>query len=131
MKNAQTGLLSLAKLMKARGIKHLIVSPGSRNAPVVSLFCNDPFFECPVIVDERSAAFFALGMALSLQKPVAIVCTSGSAALNYAPAVAEAYYQKVPLLVLTADRPVEWIDQGDGQTIRQKEVFKNYVKASF
>lgn len=131
MENAKTGLLSLAKLMKARGIKHLIVSPGSRNAPVVSVFCNDPFFECLVIVDERSAAFFALGMALSLQKPVAVVCTSGSAALNYAPAVAEAFYQKVPLLVLTADRPVEWIDQGDGQTIRQKEVFKNYVKASF
>lgn len=131
MENLKTGLLSLAKLMKARGIKHLIVSPGSRNAPVVNVFCNDPFFECLVIVDERSAAFFALGMALNLQKPVAIVCTSGSAALNYAPAVAEAFYQKVPLLVLTADRPVEWIDQGDGQTIRQKEVFKNYIKASF
>ncbi len=131
METDKPGLLSLAKLLKARGIKHLVVSPGSRNAPVVSVFCNDPFFNCLVIVDERSAAYFALGMALSLQKPVAIVCTSGSAALNYAPAVAEAFYQKVPLLVLTADRPVEWIDQGDGQTIRQKEVFKNYVKASY
>ena len=127
----KSGLLNLARLMKIRGIKHLIVSPGSRNAPVVSVFCNDPFFECLVIVDERSAAFFALGMALKLQKPVAIVCTSGSAALNYAPAVAEAYYQQLPLIILTADRPVEWIDQGDGQTIRQKEVFRNYVKASF
>jgi 2-succinyl-5-enolpyruvyl-6-hydroxy-3-cyclohexene-1-carboxylate synthase len=131
METDKPGLLSLAKLMKARGIKHLVVSPGSRNAPVVSVFCNDPFFDCLVIVDERSAAFFALGMALSLQQAVAIVCTSGSAALNYAPAVAEAFYQKVPLIVLTADRPVEWIDQGDGQTIRQKEVFRNYVKASF
>ncbi len=81
------------------------------------------FFECLVVVDERSAAFFALGMTLKLQKPVAIVCTSGSAALNYAPAVAEAFYQQLPLIVLTADRPVEWIDQGDGQTIRQKDVF--------
>jgi len=127
----KSGLLALAKLMKIRGIKHLIVSPGSRNAPVVSVFCDDPFFECLVIVDERSAAFFALGMALKLQTPVAIVCTSGSAALNYAPAIAEAFYQRLPLIVLTADRPVEWIDQGDGQTIRQKEVFRNYVKASF
>ena len=130
METEKTGLLSLARLMKDHGIKHLIVSPGSRNAPIVSVFCNDPFFNCLVIVDERSAAFFAFGMALSLQKPVAIVCTSGSAALNYAPAIAEAYYQKVPLLVLTADRPVEWIDQGDGQTIRQKDVFRNYIKAS-
>ena len=127
----KSGLLNLARLMKTRGIQHLVVSPGSRNAPVVSIFCNDPFFECSVIVDERSAAFFALGMAMKLQKPVAIVCTSGSAALNYAPAVAEAFYQQLPLIVLTADRPVEWIDQGDGQTIRQKEVFRNYVKASF
>lgn len=131
METGKTGLLNLARLMKSRGIKHLIISPGSRNAPVVTVFCSDPFFNCLVIVDERSAAFFALGMALSLQKPIAIVCTSGSAALNYAPAVAEAFYQKVPLLVLTADRPVEWIDQGDGQTIRQKDVFKNYVKASY
>lgn len=129
--NDKSGLLNLARLMKIRGIKHLVVSPGSRNAPVVSVFCNDPFFECLVVVDERSAAFFALGMTLKLQKPVAIVCTSGSAALNYAPAVAEAFYQQLPLIVLTADRPVEWIDQGDGQTIRQKDVFRNYVKASF
>ncbi|MDA3942126.1 MAG: 2-succinyl-5-enolpyruvyl-6-hydroxy-3-cyclohexene-1-carboxylic-acid synthase [Bacteroidetes bacterium] len=129
--NDKSGLLNLARLMKKRGIKHLIISPGSRNAPVVSVFCNDPFFECLVIVDERSAAFFALGIAMKLQKPAAIVCTSGSAALNYAPAVAEAYYQHVPLIILTADRPVEWIDQGDGQTIRQKEVFRNYVKASY
>ncbi len=126
----KTGLLHLAEIMAMRGIKYLIVSPGSRNAPIVSVFCKHPAFKCLTIVDERSAAFFALGMAQQLGQTVAIACTSGSAALNYAPAVAEAYYQKIPLLVLTADRPVEWIDQGDGQTIRQQNVFANYIKKS-
>ena len=126
----KSGLYHLAELMKANGIHHLVVSPGSRNAPVITVFCNDPGFQCISIVDERSAAFFAMGMALALNEPVAIVCTSGSAALNYAPAIAEAYYQHVPLLVLTADRPVEWIDQADGQTIRQRDVFAGYVRKS-
>lgn len=126
----KSGLFHLARLMKAHNIRHLVVSPGSRNAPVISVFCNDPFFNCVSIVDERSAAFFAMGMALALGSPVAIVCTSGSAALNYAPAIAEAYYQHLPLLVLTADRPVEWVDQADGQTIRQRDVFANFVRKS-
>ena len=86
---------------------------------------------CLSVVDERSAAFFALGMAQQLQQPVAIACTSGSAPLNFAPAIAEAYYQEIPLLVLTADRPVEFIDQGDGQTIRQNKLFANYIRQSF
>ncbi len=126
----KTGLLHLAEIMAERGIKNLVVSPGSRNAPIVTVFCSRPDMECITIVDERSAAFFALGMAQQLGKPVAIACTSGSAALNYAPAIVEAYYQKIPLVVLTADRPVEWIDQGDGQTIRQNRVFENYIKKS-
>lgn len=130
MLHDKTGLLHLAALMKKRGIEHLIVSPGSRNAPVVSVFCNDPDFKCQTIVDERSAAFFALGMAQQLGKAVAVVCTSGTAALNYAPAIAEAFYLQVPLIVLTADRPVEWIDQGDGQTIRQRSVFDAHVRKS-
>ncbi len=94
----------------------------------MSVFCKHPAFKCLTIVDERSAAFFALGMAQQTGQTVAIACTSGSASLNYAPAIAEAYYQKIPLLVLTADRPVEWIDQGDGQTIRQQNVYANYIK---
>jgi 2-succinyl-5-enolpyruvyl-6-hydroxy-3-cyclohexene-1-carboxylate synthase len=126
----KTGLLHLAEIMAMRGIKYLIVSPGSRNAPIVSVFCKHHDFKCLTIVDERSAAFFALGMAQQLGHTVAIACTSGSAALNYAPAVAEAFYQKIPLLVLTADRPIAWIDQGDGQTIRQQDVFANYIKKS-
>lgn len=126
----KTGLLHLANMLADAGIQHLVVSPGSRNAPIVNVFCGSNLFTCHTIVDERSAAFFALGMALKLQKPVAIACTSGTAALNYAPAIAEAYYQRIPLIVLTADRPVEWIDQGDGQTIRQYDLFKAHVRES-
>ena len=82
------------------------------------------------MVDERSAGFFALGIAQQTRKPVALVCTSGSALLNYAPALSEAYYQHIPLVVISADRPMEWIDQGDGQTIRQVGALDNVVKYS-
>lgn len=130
MLHDRMGLEYLAELMQRRGIRHLIISPGSRNAPIIDAFCQRRDFRCKAIVDERSAAFFALGMAQQLQQPVAIACTSGTAVLNFAPAIAEAYYQRVPLLVLTADRPAEFIDQGDGQTIRQQNVYANYVKKS-
>ena len=83
------------------------------------------------IPDERSAAFFALGMAQYTDLPTAIICTSGTAGLNYAPALAEAYYQGIPLLAITADRPTEYVDQEDGQTINQQNIFDNFVKASF
>ncbi len=121
----------LADLFVKKGLEHIVISPGSRNAPIVIGFANKPEVEALSIVDERSAAFFALGMAQQSGKAVAIACTSGSAALNYAPAIAEAYYQKIPLLVLTADRPPHMVDKGDGQTIRQKDVYANYVKKSF
>ncbi len=130
MLDNKTGLLHLAAIMKARGIRHIIVSPGSRNAPIITVFCKSNDFECLTIVDERSAAYFAIGMIQQLQKPVAIVCTSGTAVLNYAPAIAEAYYLQLPLIVLTADRPPEWIDQGDGQTIRQQYVFDRHIRKS-
>src|SRR5690606_9426193 len=81
--------------------------------------------------DERSAAFVALGMAQQLSKSVVLICTSGTAALNFAPAIAEAFYQRVPLLIVTADRPIEWIDQGEGQSIRQRNVFQNFIKGSY
>ncbi len=110
------------------GMKHVVCSPGSRNAPFVIAFDEHPEITCYVIHDERSAAFFALGLAQMIDEPVGIVCTSGSAALNYYPAVAEAYYQCIPLVVITADRPVEWVDQGDGQTIVQKDVYKNHIR---
>ncbi|TKG93551.1 2-succinyl-5-enolpyruvyl-6-hydroxy-3-cyclohexene-1-carboxylic-acid synthase [Puteibacter caeruleilacunae] len=121
----------LASLLLKNGIVDIVISPGSRNAPLINTFTAIPEFNCLNIVDERSAGFFALGMALERRKPVVLVCTSGSASLNYAPAIVEAYYQKVPLLVVTADRPPEWIDQGDGQTIRQSGIYSNFIKESY
>jgi len=112
---------------KAKGIQNIVISPGSRNAPLIIGFSEDPFFKCFSIVDERSAAFFALGIAQNQREPVAVVCTSGSALLNYYPAVAEAFYSDVPLVVISADRPVYKIDVGDGQTIRQDNVFHRHI----
>ena len=120
----------LVDLCLESGIKDVVISPGSRNAPLILSFSAIEDFKCFNIVDERSAAFFALGMAQQSGKAVALVCTSGTAVLNYAPAIAEAYYQGVPLLVITADRPGEWIDQADGQTIRQHGIYSNYIKYS-
>ena len=114
----------------AHGMLNVVCSPGSRNAPLVIAFDEHPSIICKVIHDERSAAFFALGMAQQLCQPVGIVCTSGSAALNYYPAVSEAFYQCIPLVVISADRPNEWVDQGDGQTIRQKNIFESHVRYS-
>ena len=121
----------LASILIEKGIHDIVFSPGSRNAPLINTFTAIAQFRCLNIVDERSAGFFALGMAVAMQKPVVIVCTSGSAVLNYSPAVVEAYYQKVPLLILTADRPPEWIDQGDGQTIRQRNIYSNFIRSSY
>ncbi len=121
----------LAELFVKKGLSDIIISPGSRNAPIMIAFTGKPGVRALSIVDERSAAFFALGMAQQTGKTVAVACTSGSAALNYAPAMAEAYYRKVPLLVLTADRPPELIDRGYGQTIRQRDVYRNYIKTGF
>src|SRR5210317_881621 len=100
------------------GIESVVISPGSRNAPLTLAFVNHPKVSALSIVDERCAAFFALGMAQQTQRPVALLCTSGSALLNYYPAVAEAYYSKIPLVIISADRPRHRIDIGDGQTIR-------------
>lgn len=121
----------LVEICAHKGIKHVVISSGSRNAPLIISFNRHPNFICHTAVDERCAAFFALGLAQQLKQPVAICCTSGSAALNYSPGIVEAYYQKIPLLVLTADRPPEWIDQMDGQTIRQSKIYSNYIKGSF
>lgn len=117
---------SIIQICQAKGIKNIIISPGSRNAPLTLGFVNNPEFKCYSIADERSAAFFAIGIAKQIQKPVAVVCTSGSALLNYYPAFAEAFYSQIPLIVISADRPQSKIDIGDGQTIRQENVFKNH-----
>nr|WP_159779531.1 2-succinyl-5-enolpyruvyl-6-hydroxy-3-cyclohexene-1-carboxylic-acid synthase [Flavobacterium sp. 9AF] len=118
---------SLIAICKAKGLKHIVISPGSRNAPLTIGFASNPYFTCYSIADERCAAFFALGIAQQLDEPVAVVCTSGSAVLNYYPAVAEAFYSQIPLVVISADRPHDKIDIGDGQTIRQENVFFNHI----
>ncbi len=112
---------------KAKGIKNIVISPGSRNAPLTIGFSEDPFFSCYSIVDERCAAFFALGIAQQLREPVVVSCTSGSALLNYYPAISEAFYSQIPLVVVSADRPSYKIDVGDGQTIRQDDVFLRHI----
>jgi 2-succinyl-5-enolpyruvyl-6-hydroxy-3-cyclohexene-1-carboxylate synthase len=124
-------IIDLVSLCAQKGIKNAILSPGSRCAPITLAFARHPEIKCRTVSDERTAAFIALGMAQQLEQPVALICTSGSAAYNYAPAVAEAYFQQIPLLVITADRPAEWIDQWDGQTIRQSQIYGNHVKGSF
>ncbi|MCG8808493.1 2-succinyl-5-enolpyruvyl-6-hydroxy-3-cyclohexene-1-carboxylic-acid synthase [Tenacibaculum finnmarkense] len=108
-------------------IDTVIISPGSRNAPLTIGFSNHPEIETLSVVDERCAAFFALGIAQQKRKPVAMICSSGSALLNYYPAIAEAFYSNIPLVVISADRPKHLIDIGDGQTIRQENVFENHV----
>lgn len=108
-------------------IEHIVLSPGSRNAPLIIGFNASGKIKIESVVDERSAGFFALGIAQQTQKPVALVCTSGSALLNYYPAVAEAFYSNIPLVVISADRPAHLIDVGDGQTIRQENVFENHI----
>ncbi len=120
----------LVELCHQHGVRHIIFSPGSRNAPFTISFNEDPRFTCYVIPDERAAAFFALGLAQYTKTITAVCCTSGTASLNYAPALAEAFYQRIPMLAITADRPEEWIDQGIGQSIRQHNVFKNFILKS-
>lgn len=131
MTTNKTTISSLVEICVQKGITKIVLSPGSRNSPLAIAFNRHPKIQCYVIVDERAAAFFALGMAQQTQQTVAIACTSGSAALNYAPAIVEAFYQRIPLIVLTADRPVEWINQGAGQAIQQRDIYKNYILKSY
>ena len=127
MTSNKSAAQQLVALCKEKNIKEAVISPGSRNAPLVIAFTSDPHFKCVNVPDERAAAFIALGMARASGEAVLLMCTSGSAILNYYPAVAEAFYQKLPLVVLSADRPPEWIDQADGQTIRQHKVLEQHT----
>ena len=123
-------ILQLVALLKAHGIRKVVLCPGSRNIPIVQTLANIPDFTCYPMTDERSAGFFALGLALHGGAPAAVCCTSGTALLNLHPAVAEAFYQQVPLVVISADRPAAWIGQMDGQTLPQPGVFGSLVKKS-
>jgi len=131
MRRGKVAVISLVQICKAHQLKNVVISPGSRNAPLTIAFSGDDFFNCYSIKDERSAGFFSLGLAQQSGQPSILICTSGSAALNYGPAIGEAFYQKLPLLVLTADRPTEWINQGVGQSMRQQNLFANFVLKSF
>lgn len=130
MYSDKRNVLQLVALLKAHGIIHIVLSPGSRNSPLIHSFATDNDFTCYSIVDERSAGFFGLGVIQATGKPVAVCCTSGTAALNLGPAVAEAYYQQLPLLAITADRPTAWIGQMDGQTIPQNDLFREITRRS-
>jgi len=125
------GLTDLVEIFDLHGINQAVICPGSRNAPIMLALTRNKHFTCYSISDERSAAFFGLGLALQSKKTVVLCCTSGSAGLNMAPAIAEAYFQEIPLIVLTADRPKEWIEQWDGQTIFQANLFGAHVKKYF
>lgn len=125
------GIKNLPEICIQHGIRKVVIAPGSRNVPLILAFTAHPKLNCLSITDERSAAYFALGIAQQSGEAVALICTSGTAVLNFAPAIAEAYYQNIPLVVFTADRPAELIDQADGQTIRQSNIYQNYCKASF
>ena len=121
----------IPELCAQLGVKHAVLSPGSRCAPLTISFAQHLEIKEISISDERSAGFIALGIAQSTQTPVVLICTSGSALLNYAPAISEAYFSQTPLVVLSADRPPEWIGQQDGQAIHQQDVFGKHVKTSY
>jgi len=127
----QSFINQLPVICHQQGVEDIIISPGSRSAPLTLAFARYKKFTTRMVVDERSAAFIALGIAQQKRKPVVLICTSGTAVLNYAPAVAEAFFQKIPLLILTADRPPELIGRQDGQTIYQENVFGKHVKAFY
>jgi 2-succinyl-5-enolpyruvyl-6-hydroxy-3-cyclohexene-1-carboxylate synthase len=122
---------NIAEICARHGITDVVLSPGSRSAPLTLAFARHPELTVRVVPDERAAAFIGLGIAQAQRRAVALVCTSGTAGLNYAPAVAEAFFQHIPLVIFTADRPPEWIDQLDGQTIRQRNLYGAHAKGEF
>jgi 2-succinyl-5-enolpyruvyl-6-hydroxy-3-cyclohexene-1-carboxylate synthase len=131
MTNRLQPVYDIAALCAARQTRQVVLCPGSRNAPLILAFARHPDIIARSVSDERSAAFIALGIAQQLNTPAVVVSTSGSAAYNFAPAVAEAYFSHIPLLILTADRPTEWAGQQDGQTIYQQGIFGHHVKRSY
>lgn len=130
MLSDKRNIQQLVRLMHEHGIMDVVLCPGSRNAPICHTISQTQLFNCHPITDERSAGFFAIGLALATGNTVAVCVTSGSALLNLHPAAAEAFYQQVPLLIISADRPKAWIGQMDGQTMPQPNALGRMVKAS-
>ncbi len=127
MQTNKIATIHLIELLVQKGVKDFIISPGSRNAPIIKELVRRKDLNLYSIADERSAAFVAIGMYQKTGNPVVITCTSGSALLNYAPGISEAFYQGIPLIVLSADRPSYWIDKGEGQTIHQRRSLTNFI----
>lgn len=121
MYSSKRHILELVALLREHRIRKVVLCPGSRNIPIIETISNIPDFTVYQITDERSASFFALGLSIQAGEAAAVCCTSGTALANMYPAVAEAFYQKVPLLIISADRPEAWINQMDGQTMPQKK----------
>ena len=126
----KNNILQLIALLHQHGVEDVVLCPGSRNAPIVHSLQESALFRCHALTDERSAGFFALGQSLATTRPTAVCVTSGSALANLYPAVAEAYYQRVPLVVISADRPAAWIGQMDGQTMPQPDALGRMVRLS-
>ncbi|TJZ59878.1 2-succinyl-5-enolpyruvyl-6-hydroxy-3-cyclohexene-1-carboxylic-acid synthase [Sphingobacterium olei] len=121
-------ILNLLSLLKQFGIRRIVISPGSRHFSIIHSMENDPFFDLYSVVDERSAAFFALGLIQRYNEPAAVCCTSGTSAINYGSAVVEAFYQRLPLLLLTADRLPEFLGQMEDQMFKQDDAFHHFIK---
>jgi 2-succinyl-5-enolpyruvyl-6-hydroxy-3-cyclohexene-1-carboxylate synthase len=128
---AKIGMYDIAQICAMHGVKHAVMCPGSRCAPLTLAFSRNKEITCHSIIDERSAGFIALGIAETTQKPVVLICTSGSASLNFAPALSEAFYRNIPILVFTADRPERLLHQQDGQTLNQRNLYANFIKGSY
>ena len=127
MHSNKISVIHLIQLLIKSGVSDFIISPGSRNAPLILELTNRKDINLYSIADERSAGFYALGMSMVTKKPTVVICTSGSALLNYLPSVSEAFYRNIPLIVISSDRPFYRIDKGEGQTINQRGALANFI----
>ena len=126
--NTVDPLRAFVEELARAGVAEVVICPGSRSTPLALALHAHPELRCRVLLDERAAGFFALGMARASRRPVAVLCTSGTAAVNLTPAVVEAFHGRIPLVLLTADRPPELRDRGAAQTIDQVRLYGTQVK---
>ena len=122
---------SLFYQFASNGVQHVAISPGSRSTPLSIAADSTEGLETSIHLDERAGSYFALGLAKATSKPVILICTSGTAAVNYHPAVVEAFYSGTPLIIISADRPPELQNRGAPQTINQIELYGKHVRGFF
>ena len=122
--------INIADLLYKRGVRNVCISPGLRNTALSLSFINHGKFNCYSILDERSSGYFGLGMSLKTNTPTILICTSGTAIANYFPAIIEASQSRIPLIIITADRPIELLNTGENQTIQQKNIYGDYARVS-